>query len=535
MQSYYIEKFIKNLLEAKIKTRPDLFKFQRRFSKEHNLEFLANDEILKHYHRLILEAKKSRSKDFENLFRLKNTRSGSGIVVISVLTKPYFCPGKCIYCPSEKDVPKSYLKDEPAVMRAIACQYHPFKQVETRLKALKATGHITDKISIRIVGGTWSYYTKNYQTWFVKNLFLACNTFDNKVIQNHADIFSLQEDNEKASYRIVELSVETRQDYIDEKEIKRLRVLGVTKVELGVQSIYDDVLKTCKRGNSDDDTKHATKLLKDAGFKVSYQIMLNLPMSDLKRDLKMFETLFSNQKYLPDHLKIYPLAILKNTELYKYYQDKSFKPYNEKELVDLICEIKKYIPYYTRIERVIRDIPAYNIVEGGAKVSNLRQVVEEKMKKENKYCKCIRCREIKSNKVDRDDLKMFREDFQASGGREIFLTIETKDRKHLISMLRLRIPSYVVNGKRHYINALDCSAIIREIHTYGNTVKVGNIEKDLFQHQGYGKFLMKEAEKITKEEYKLEKISVISGVGVRGYFKKLGYALNSTYMVKNLS
>lgn len=532
----YIEKFIKSLLFQGIESKAELFRFQRRFAKEHELPFFSNDEILDAYQHLLAEKEIKESKIIGTLFRLKNTRSESGIVVVSVLTKPYDCPGKCIYCPSEKNIPKSYLEKEPAVMRAIMCKYHPFAQVSTRLKALRLTGHITDKVSIRIIGGTWSYYPKNYQTWFIKELFRACNDAK-KITKNHIDnesLEALQEINQTSDNRIVELSVETRQDYINEKEIKRLRQLGVTKVELGVQSIFDEVLDFCKRGNKNEATIQATKLLKDAGFKVSYQMMLNLPKSDTKNDILMFEELFNNNFYRPDHLKIYPLALLRNTELYDYYERGQFKPYTETELVKTIARIKEYIPYSCRVERVIRDIPTEYIVQGGAKVSNLRQTVLKEMQKTGRKCKCIRCREIKSHRLEKSEIKMFREDFEAAGGKEVFLTFESKDRKYLISIIRLRLPSYVIENKRHFVKALNGSAIIREIHTYGNATLVGKRQDDSFQHLGYGKKLVKEAERITKSEFNLDKIAVIAGVGVREYFEKLGYELEETYMTKVL-
>jgi elongator complex protein 3 len=528
-----LEKFIIELSALELYNFGEFEKFQRRFSKANKTAFFTNDNLIRVYHKLVKNRTIVKNAAIEKLLTLKATRSLSGIVVVSVLTKSYPCPGKCLYCPSQADVPKSYLKDEPAVMRAITCKYDPYLQTISRIKALDSVGHSTDKICIRVVGGTWSYYPAQYQTWFLKSVFAAANGIEKVAISKYS-MEELQKLNESAKNRLVEISVETRQDYINVHEIKRLRDLGITKVELGVQSIYDDILKKNNRGNSDEQTVQATKLLKDAGFKVSYQMMLNLLGSDEARDLKMFETLFSDEKYQPDHLKIYPLALLEEAEIYKSYLAGKFKPYTKEKLVDLITKIKSQIPYYTRVERVIRDIPADNIVEGGAKASNLRQVVMAEMAKGKVQCHCIRCREVSAGFELTEKFKIFRENYKASGGDEIFLSVENLDRSKLHSMLRLRIPSNIFTKTSDTLSILDNSSLIRELHTYGPQMKIGQNEPNAAQHQGFGKMLIDEAEKISRNEYLLNKIAVISGVGVRPYFRKFGYELSSTYMVKKI-
>lgn len=495
---------------------------------------LTNDKILEAYHNLLSNKIIKRDLSLEKILTLKNTRSLSGIVVISVLTKSYECPGKCIYCPTEKDIPKSYFSNEPAVMRAIMCKYDPYLQTQSRLKALDAVGHATDKINIRIIGGTWSYYPKSYQTWFIKRIFEAANEMGGKRKVEGRKIDELQRVNEMAGHRIVEISVETRQDYINKAEIRRLRWLGVTKVELGVQSIYDKVLKFNNRGNTDLDTIKATALLKDAGFKVSYQMMLNLPSSNSDLDISMFKTMFNDSRYQPDHLKIYPMALVRESGAYSLYEKGEYKPDTKEQLVDLICKIKEHIPYYCRIERVIRDIPADSIVEGGSKVSNLRQEVEIALVKNGKKCHCVRCREVKAGFDKSTEWKLFREDYDSADGKDIFLSIESLDRSQLYSMIRLRIPSQYYSKNKHFIKTLDNSTIIREIHTYGPQVKIGQKSDQAAQHQGFGKMLVAKAEQITREEFELNKIAVIAGVGVRKFFANQGYVLEYTYMVKQL-
>lgn len=447
----------------------------------------------------------------------------SGIVNVSVLSKPYPCPGECLYCPSQKGTPKSYLRKEPAVQRAVLNNFHPYRQVKTRLESLKATGHPTDKIDLRIIGGTWSYYPKKYQNWFIKNCVKACNEFNSKSLINPA-MAELIRHNEKAKNRIIGISVETRPDYINPEEIKRLRELGVTKVELGVQSVYDQVLELNKRGHSIKETIQATKLLKNAGFKVSYQIMPDLVGSSFKKDAAMFKQLFGNPDFKPDFLKIYPLCLTKESPLYKYWQKKKFHPYTKEKLIKLLIEIKKQIPYYCRVERIIRDIPAEYIISGGVKTSNLRELVQKRTK-----CRCIRCREIREKYDPKEKICLFRQNYDASGGKEIFLSFENKKRTHLYSLLRLRILA----------EALPPQAVIREVHTYGQMLPIkktrGRTSGQIAaQNKGLGKKLIKEAEKIAGEEFGLKNISVISGIGVRDYYRRLGYRLKNTYMVKKI-
>ena len=512
---------IKELIKNRVKTSADLNTVKRKMAKKLNISTLSNAELLKAYHNLVENKRLKINKNLEAILRKRKIRSLSGIVVVSVLTKPYPCPGKCLYCPSQKGIPKSYLKKEPAVMRAILNKFNPYLQFQNRIRALKENGHPVDKIDLRIIGGTWSFYPKSYQTRFIKRCFEAANR------QKTNSLKKAQKANEKAKHKIIGITIETRPDFINKKEIKRLRELGVTRVELGIQSIYDNVLKLNKRGHSVTDTIKATQLLKDAGFKICYQVMPNLPGSNLKLDKKMFRELFQNPDFQPDLLKIYPCAVLKEAPLYKKWRKGEYFPYKEKDLKNLIKEIKKGIPYYVRIQRIIRDIPSFYIPAGPAKVSNLRQIIAEESKKENWKCRCIRCREVGADYKPKEKLYLYRQNYDASKGKEIFLSYESKKRDRLYSLLRLRIPSQ----KEHCIPALQDAAIIREVHTYGQMIPVG--EKTIApQHRGLGKKLIKEAEKIAKKEFGLNKMAVISGIGVRNYYRKLGYKLKDTYLAK---
>jgi elongator complex protein 3 len=528
---------IEELIKRKIKSRADLNSFKREVAKKYKVPCPSNIELLKAYHKFLKLDRRQEIEEIQQIKALLKTRpirSLSGIVNISVLTKPYPCPGRCLYCPKEPGIPKSYLSGEPAVERAKRLNYDPYLQVKKRIEMLKIEGHPTDKIELRIVGGTWSYYPKRYQAWFIKECFRACNNYQSeedkrRKIQAMASILRQigkeQKRNEKAKNRIIGISIETRPDFINEKEIKWLRELGVTMVELGVQSIYDDVLKLNLRGHQVKETILATKLLKDAGFKILYQMMPNLPGSDLKRDEEMLEELFQNSDFRPDYLKIYPCALLKEAPLYQWWKKGQYQPYSTKILIWLLKKIKKKIPDYVRIQRISRDIPSQRVIEGGARISNLRQILAAIIKNEGWKCKCIRCREIREKHESKDDssfsnrVYLFRENYDASDGKEIFLSYESADRK-LYSLLRLRLSS-----KK--------AAIIRDVQTFGELVPIHQIGGPP-QHHGLGKKLIAEAERITKEEFNLTKIAVISGIGVREYYRKLNYRQKETYMVKKL-
>lgn len=538
------EFLIKKLIKAGVKTGDALNQLKREVSKKFKIPCASNVDLLKVYHGLLKEKRVKKSQILENLLKTRPVRSLSGIVNVSVLTKPYPCPGKCVFCPSERGFPKSYLSGEPAADRAKAFNFDPYLQTKKRIEMLKAQGHPTDKIELRIVGGSWSFYPKQYQTWFITRCFTACNTkLHEKKHETTRKIKSLREvqrENEKAKNRIVGISIETRPDFITKKELLRLRKLGVTLVELGVQTIFEEILERCQTGLTVEKIARATKLLKDAGFKVLYQMMLNLPGSNFKKDLRCFKVIFEDERFLPDWLKIYPCLVCKNTLLHQWWKKGEYKPYSDKELINLLIEIKKFLPYWTRMTRLFRDIPAQKI-EAGSKLSNLREIVQEEMKRKNLRCHCIRCREVRGRYNPKEKIYFRREDYSASGGKEIFLSFENKKRTKLFSFLRLRIPSYnfsAAEGRSsltHFIPVLRNSAIIREIQTFGPQLPLNfeNATSEISpQHKGLGKRLIQEAEKISKKEFGLKKMAVISGIGTRNYFRKLGYRLKDTYMIK---
>lgn len=515
------EQIILNALGQKNIDEQRLDVIKRRAAFKYKTKIPTNIHLLQAYHKLVGTNKIKKFPTLEQMLKTRKVRTLSGIAAITVITKPYDCPGKCLYCPNEKDMPKSYLANEPACMRAVLTEFDPYRQTKTRLDSLRMTGHTTDKIELIILGGTWSAYPKNYQNWFIKRCFDACN--GNKASKT---LKSAQGRNESAKNRVIGLTLETRPDLITPREVKRLRELGCTRVEMGVQNIYDDVLKKNKRGHETKETIKATKLLKDAGLKITYHMMPNLPGSSLLKDEKMFKELFSNPDFQPDQLKIYPCAVLKTAPLYKIWKNGNYKPYSEKQLINLLIKIKEKIPPYVRIVRMIRDIPKQSIVAGN-KVSNLREVVVKEMKKQNKKCRCIRCREVRDSKLEIRNLKLFRKDYDASDGKEIFLSFEDTKNDKILAFLRLRITN---NWTLPEIK--DC-AIIRELHTYGRTLALSQKTKNAQQHKSLGRKMMEEAERIIKTETNYKKMAVIAGIGVREYYKKLGYSLKETYMIKN--
>ncbi len=481
-------------------------------------KFPSNIILRKKYRAMVKDGKLSPNANLDKLLVTKKMRSLSGVSIITVLTKPWPCPGECLYCPTEKDVPKSYLSSEPAVMRAILCGYDPYKQVRARLDSLKLEGHPTDKIELIIIGGTFSVLSKDYQEEYIKKCLDALNGSKSERLEN------AKKKNETAKHRCVGLTLETRQDYITKKEVEWFRYLGATRVELGVQSVFDDVLRLNKRGHDVESTINATKLLKDAGFKICYHMMPNLPGSDLKKDLEMFKIIFTDARFQPDYVKIYPCVVTKGSELYDLWKKGKYKPYSDKDLEKLICEIKRVVPYHVRIMRLIRDIPSSEI-EAGSKVSNMRQNAQIKLAAENAACKCIRCREAGLKEAHGGEVKLLKDEYPASEGKEIFLSYELLDRNVLYALLRLRFPGKI------YLPELKDSALIREVHTYGQQIKIGKSGET--QHKGLGKKLILESEKIARKNgYK--KIAIISGVGVRGYYRKLGYSLDGEYMKKAL-
>ncbi|MFH1426251.1 MAG: tRNA uridine(34) 5-carboxymethylaminomethyl modification radical SAM/GNAT enzyme Elp3 [Candidatus Kerfeldbacteria bacterium] len=487
-------------------------------AKEYGTSMAPNSSILAKYREMINAGELEKDGAIWTLFSKRIVRNLSGVAVITVLTEPYSCPGKCVYCPSEQGMPKSYLSNEPGAARALRHQFDPFSQVEARLKALDANGHVTDKCELIVLGGSWSAYPHEYQTWFIKRCYDAFNSCVARDIEEAKML------NETAQHRVIGLTLETRPDLIDEEEVRRMRVLGCTRVQLGVQTTDEEVLQLVRREQTNEDAVRATRLLKEAGMKVSHHYMQGLPGATIEKDLKTIVDAFCTPDFQPDHIKIYPTVVTGNSVLYQWWKDGSYTPYAQESLEYLLVEIKKLVPEWVRIERLVRDIPSSSIYAGNRK-TNLRQM----MKRQGVQCRCIRCREPGDVSVALEDLELVRRGYDASGGREVFLSYESPDKEIMYAFARLRLQ----NIGKHWIPELQDAALIREVHTYGRMAKIDSGEHSV-QHVGMGQQLMEDAEEIARHAG-YTKIAVIAGVGVREYFRnKCGYRLEGEYMVKDI-
>lgn len=453
--------------------------------------------------------------------RMKPMRTLSGVTTVTVLTKPYPCPGKCIFCPTDVRMPKSYLPDEPGAMRALEHSFEPYEQVSARIAALQAVGHPTDKVELLVLGGTWSAYRRDYQEWFIHRCFDALNGVDSPGLEEAQHI------NETARHRNVGLVVETRPDHVNLRELARLRRLGVTKVQIGVQSMDDRILELNKRGHTAEDTRRAVALLRAAGFKLVLHWMPNLLGATPASDREDFARLWDDLR--PDEIKIYPNQLLENAELYEVWRRGEFRPYSTGELIDLIADIKPTIPRYCRVNRVIRDIPSTNVVEGNKRTS-LRQDVHAEMSRRGTTCECVRCREVKRRKVEPEDLRLDDLVYRAGGCEEHFISfVAPGDKLAGFTRLSLPLPGSPETG----LADLKEAAIIREVHVYGQSLEVGVEARGAAQHAGLGTRLIQQAQDIARQKG-YPRIAVIAAIGTQRYYLKRGFERGERYLVKNL-
>jgi elongator complex protein 3 len=549
-----------------------------RFAIEHDLINRSHEEL----------------EDLISKIKMKPMRTESGVSTVTVLSKPFACPGQCIFCPNDVRMPKSYIATEPGAQRALMNKFSPYGQVFNRLQALKNIGHPTDKIELLILGGTWSYYPKKYQIWFIHECFRAMNNFSNnqgsspepttqtvniseelqndfndilrdqvgnkpynqliqtKEFKDHFEKYLVSEDsvsweellnqqeiNSHGACRCVGLVLETRPDAIDEKEVYDLRKLGATKIQIGIQTLDDRISHLNKRGETHEDTKKAFKLLRAGGFKIHAHMMPNLLGATPKVDFDVYKELFENPAYKPDELKIYPTSIIKHTELYDRWQTGEYQPYSTELLIDLISSCMEVTPEYCRITRVIRDIPSTEIADGNL-TTNLREVVEHKLKSEDRANPNIRAREIRNKKVSMDELILDILEYETEGSREYFLQYITSERL-IAGFLRLSLPKNEIpdeskspsNTKNPITSELDCCAIIREVHVYGPSLQLKRNSSGEAQHLGLGTKLIEKSKQIASEAG-FQKLAVISSIGTREYYQKRGFELKELYQIAEL-
>jgi len=519
---------IETLMRMPNPSRGDLNRIKLEIARKYDLDGIpSNAEIIS----LLRPEEKEKLLP---ILRRKATRTISGVTVIAVMTKPWPCPQKtpCAYCPGGPPygVPQSYTGHEPAAMRGLQNQFDPYMQVKHRIRQLEAIGHTVDKIELIVMGGTFPATPLDYQEWFIKRCLDAITEANSSSLEEAKKLA------ETSRRRNVGITVETRPDWAKEEHVDHMLSMGVTRVELGVQNIYDDIYELVNRGHTVQDVIDATRILKDSGLKVVYHMMPGLPGSNFERDLEAFRIIFSDSRFKPDMLKIYPCLVLKGTKAYEWWRQGKYKPYTTEEAANLIVEVKRIIPPWIRIMRVQRDIPAY-LIEAGVKRSDLRQLVQEKLKKLGVRCRCIRCREVghrwlkEGVKPDPDHVKVYVNCEEASEGLDLFISVEDRVNDVLIGYLRLRIPSE--KAHRPEINEKP-SAIIRELHVYGPLVPVGKHFDKAWQHKGYGTILLAEAERMAKEDYDRRKILVTSALGTKMYYMRFGYKYDGPYMSKEL-
>lgn len=562
-------------------TKKDILKLVRKKSSDYNLDTIPKyADILNflppnNYYRQIL--------------RVKPIRTSSGVAVITVMPMPFECPhGKCIYCPGgiEMNTPLSYVGTEPSTKTAQKVGYDPFKQITAKLNQLKELGHTIDKAEIVIVGGTFPFYPKYYQIDFVKKCFDALNSFETKKIyeniQNNKEsndnllflrnsvIEDLKSKNQNAQIRCVGLTIETKPDYCKRQHVDFMLDLGATRIEIGIQALNNEVYKVVNRGHNLEDVYESFYASRNSGFKIVAHMMPGLPQSSPSQDINDCKKLFEDERLKPDMLKIYPTLVLKGTGLFKLYSEGKYKGYMTEDIVKILIQIKRNIPPWTRIMRIQREIEPKDIIDG-PNLGNIRQLVLKELKKQGFKCKCIRCREVGLVNLNKeyayDDILLHRIDYYASKGKEIFLSFESQDKSLIFGFLRLRIitdpqrrelydslklrpPNKDLIYDNHLNDTYKC-AIIRELHIYGPVVEIHNklsfekkcnkniINKNpendfYYQHKGFGKRLIDEAERICNAEYNLNELSILSAVGTRDYYKKFGYTINGPYVTKKL-
>ena len=456
----------------------------------------------------------------------KLARTISGVTPVAAMTRPMKCPGRCLYCPTYSNTPQSYTPESPAVLRAIKCDYDARRQVEMRLKTLTDMGHPTDKVELIIMGGTFLAQSVDYQYQFIKDCYDALNGVVSATLEE------AKQRNETTTHRCTGLCIETRPDWCQQKEIDRMLEFGATRVELGVQTLNDEIYRLVRRGHTVADVIKATSLLREHGFKVYYHWMPGLPGATPEEDLALSRKLFDDDDFKPDGLKLYPTMVVEGTELEKWYQEGRYQPYDVDTMVNLLVEIKSLVPKYVRISRVLRDIPP-QFITAGCK-NSLRGEVKQRMQQRALECKCIRCREYGHRARDGWEIgepHLLRMDYEASGGREVFLSFED-GKETLFGLLRMRIQAKPVTalGQKFNVNL----ALIRELHTFGPEVPLSERRSEAAQHKGLGKSLLHEAERIAADEFQARQVVVLSGVGAKEYYREFGYSSKGNYMVKDV-
>jgi elongator complex protein 3 len=523
-----VREIIDALMLLQSPTPEDAHRLKLKFAAKYHLQQIPSNADL-------LAALKPQEKHkLTGILRRKTTRTISGVTVVAVMTKPYPCPQPepCAYCPGGPTTgsPQSYTGHEPAAMRGGQNSYDPFLQVRSRVDQLTAIGHRVDKIELIVMGGTFPATPPEYQHWFIQRCLDAITGKESGSLEE------AKANAETSKTRNVGITVETRPDWAKQPHIDAMLDMGVTRVELGVQNPDDELYRLVGRTHTVADVQQATQVAKDAGLKIVYHMMPGLPGSSFAKDLEAFRRIFTDPAYKPDMIKIYPCLVIDGTKTHQWYQQGTYTPYSTQEAVELIAQVKKMIPPWVRVMRVQRDIPA-GLIVAGVKKSNLRQLAQQELAKQGERCRCIRCREVGHRLVadgvrpDLEKVKITSVSYEASGGQEVFISAEDAENDVLVGYLRLRVPS--PNAHRPEISAV-ASAIVRELHVYGQLVPVGKHLANAWQHKGYGEALLREAEHVARDCYAAKKVLVISALGTKKYYRRFGYLHDGPYVSKML-
>lgn len=526
MDEYHICREIISLIYSSKITSSDLQKIKNRICKKYGLSDLPKNSA-------ILAAAKSDEYEYlRRLLLVKPGRTLSGVAPIAVMTSPYPCPhGKCLPCPGGPDhpfgSPQSYTGEEPAALRGRQHEFDPYAQTRARLTQFTELGHRVDKAELIVMGGTITARTPEFQEEFVSECIRAMNEFgiEGNSLGKAGIIDRVSKTNESAYVRCIAITFETRPDYCGETEINRMLELGVTKVEIGVQHLDDEILKFNERGCGVNDTVRANTLLRDAGLKVGFHMMPNLPASSIEKDRWMFEELWKDSRFRPDFLKIYPTLVTEGSGIEKLWREGKYQIYDEEELIELVAYAKSLLPDYVRLQRMQRDIPA-RLILAGSRHSNFRQLAKKRLIEGGGECRCIRCREVGRAPINGEQPTISVIEYECCGGTEFFIQAGTNS--SLVGFSRLRFPSSIFREE------LDGAALMRELHVYGLAVAIGEeAEGGEWQHRNYGKQLLERAEEISASAG-YNKLAVMSGIGVRPYYHRLGYERTGPYMIKKL-
>jgi elongator complex protein 3 len=514
--------------------RASLQRILTRFPKE-GKGYYSKANLIAGYRHLIAEGDLDPDPLLERRIRMKPMRTQSGVAPVTVLTAPAGCPGKCIFCPDDWRMPKSYIFDEPGCQRAERDGFDPYRQTLGRIQAFEGIGHDASKVELLILGGTWSAYSRDYREWFVQRCYDAMNAAGNPDYTGSTSLSDARQVNVTARHRNVGLVIETRPDWITPDEVIHLRRLGVTKVQIGVQSLDDEILLLNKRGHDVDAVRRALGLLRTAGFKLQLHWMPNLYGATLEKDRVDFARFFSDPAIRPDEIKIYPCSLIADTELYDRWLAGDYQPYTLAELVDLLADLKPAIPPYTRVNRLFRDIPAHHI-QAGVRASNLRQIVHQELQRRGQRCGCIRCREIKGQPISGAEVELRVYTYETDLTHEHFLEFVTTSPTPGLTaaFLRLSLPHDPMRGgSRAFLPEIAGSAMIREVHVYGPALSIGGESDGQAQHVGLGTRLIDEARRIGRQAG-FRRISVIAATGTQAYYASRGFAPGELYMSHDL-